>query len=285
MARARNIKPAFFTNELLGTQEPIVGMTFIGLWCLADRNGVLEDRPLRIKAELFPYRENLDVNGYLTVLQQLGFIHRYVVDGVGYIQVANFSKHQTPHNTEKSKNFPKYQQVESVTVTQPLHNGEITEQKRPDLLIPDSLIPESRHQKHDSETHTETVEVQPVKPSLAAAVCVFLKSEGIGSVNPQNPTLVNLIKDGADIGMFAEAARISKEKGKGFSYVLGIVKGQLHEAQSTAKQARDSPSKLTETAYQRSMRERFEEATGKRTITENMVIDITPMNTDAARIA
>ncbi len=77
MARARNIKPSFFTNELLGTEDPMVSLTFAGLWCLADKEGILEDRPLRIKAELFPYRENLDVNGYLTVLQRLGFIHRY----------------------------------------------------------------------------------------------------------------------------------------------------------------------------------------------------------------
>jgi len=73
-------------------------------------------------------------------------------------------------------------------------------------------------------------------------VCVLLKSEGIGSVNPQNPTLVNLTKDGADIGMFAEAARISKDKGKGFAYVLGIVKSQLSDAAHVAAQARDSPT-------------------------------------------
>ena len=50
MARARNIKPSFFTNELLGTEDPMVSLTFAGLWCLADKEGILEDRPLRIKA-------------------------------------------------------------------------------------------------------------------------------------------------------------------------------------------------------------------------------------------
>ena len=79
MARSRNIKPAFFTNEELGTLDPIINLTFIGLWCLADKEGILEDRPLRIKAELFPYRESLDVNGYLTVLARLNFIERYEV--------------------------------------------------------------------------------------------------------------------------------------------------------------------------------------------------------------
>ncbi len=64
--RARNIKPGFFKNEHLGTADPIVALLFEGLWLLADRDGRLEDRPLRIKAEIFPYREGLDINGSLT---------------------------------------------------------------------------------------------------------------------------------------------------------------------------------------------------------------------------
>lgn len=155
MARARNIKPSFFTNELLGTLDPIIGMTFIGMWCLADRDGRLEDRPLRIKAELFPYRESLDVNGYLTELERNGFIERYVVDGVGYIQIVNFAKHQSPHSTEKGKGYPPKPAPAldngEITVKQPLSNGEITEAKRPDSLIPDSLNDESGIMKVDSK--------------------------------------------------------------------------------------------------------------------------------------
>lgn len=149
MARSRNIKPSFFTNEILGTQDPIIGMTFIGLWCLADRTGTLEDRPLRIKAELFPYRENLDVNGYLTVLERLRFIDRYVVEGVGYIHVLNFEKHQTPHHTEKAKNHPAKPLIvkhsDDLTVKKQLPDGEKTVATRSDLLIPDSLIPDSKN--------------------------------------------------------------------------------------------------------------------------------------------
>lgn len=143
----------------------------------------------------------------------------------------------------------------------------------------------NNQEPNNKHTHTEAEEVQPVKPSLEAAVCVLLKSEGIGSVNPQNPTLVKLLKDGADIGMFAEAAKISKDKGKGFAYVLGIVKSQLSDAAHVAAQARDSPSKPNETAYQRSVRERVEEATGRKNHDERTVIDITPAQNQTARIA
>jgi hypothetical protein len=144
MARSRNIKPGFFTNELLGTYDPIVCLTFAGLWCLADKDGRMEDRPMRIKAELFPYREGLDVNGYLTVLERGGFIERYSVDGVGYIQVVSFAKHQSPHHTERPKGFPANNQqnqgLQAECVLAPLSNRELTVPTRSDSLIPDSLI-------------------------------------------------------------------------------------------------------------------------------------------------
>jgi hypothetical protein len=147
MARARNIKPGFFTNELLGTYDPIISLLFAGLWCLADKDGILEDRPLRIKAELFPYREGLDVNGYLTVLERDAFLTRYKVVGVGYIQISNFTKHQTPHHTEKARGYPDQSKADKGSqgkdVLTPLDNGEQKVPTRSDLLIPDSLIPDS----------------------------------------------------------------------------------------------------------------------------------------------
>lgn len=160
MARARNIKPSFFTNELLGTEDPMVSLTFLGLWCLADKVGILEDRPLRIKAELFPYRDSLDVNSYLSVLARLGFIVRYQNEGRKLIQVCNFRRHQSPHHTEKAKGYPFSNDPKSMItegngytpVKPPNDDCECKVSERPDLLItdsgftdsliPDSLIPE-----------------------------------------------------------------------------------------------------------------------------------------------
>jgi hypothetical protein len=45
-------------------------------WMLADREGRLEDRPARIKAEAFPYWPVVDVENLLKSLTQTGFITR-----------------------------------------------------------------------------------------------------------------------------------------------------------------------------------------------------------------
>ena len=145
MARARNIKPSLFKNEILGESDPYLTILFQGLWCLADREGRLEYRPKRIKAEIFPYRETLDINGYLTELERLGFILKYCVENTQYLLVKNFTKHQSPHKTEKASNIPPPPSEAafnggssnngSLTVKEPNDNGSC----RPDLLIPDSL--------------------------------------------------------------------------------------------------------------------------------------------------
>jgi hypothetical protein len=105
MARTRLIKPALFENEVLGQMDGDTVLLFTGLWCIADRDGRLEDRPLRIKAQLFPYRE-MDVAGKLALLSDAGFIMRYEVDGVKCIQVNNWQKHQRPHVKENPSDLP-----------------------------------------------------------------------------------------------------------------------------------------------------------------------------------
>jgi hypothetical protein len=190
MARARNIKPAFFTNEELGTLDPIINLTFIGLWCLADKEGILEDRPLRIKAELFPYRDSLDINGYLTVLAQLNFIERYEVEGKAYIHIVNFEKHQSPHHTEKAKGYPKKpkenNKLEDLTVKQPLDHQNLTVAGRSDSLIPDSLIPDSI----PYSPQTGTVDVSPKKKTSPIALQTYLdqcKSENRKPIPEDDP--------------------------------------------------------------------------------------------------
>jgi len=104
--RARNLKPGFFKNEILGGLDPLLRILFMGLPCMADREGRLEDRPQRIKIELLPYDEGIDCNEMLETLANGGFIIRYSVGGEKYIQVINFKRHNQPHIKEKPSTIP-----------------------------------------------------------------------------------------------------------------------------------------------------------------------------------
>lgn len=108
MARIRALKIGFFRNEDLCLLHFAHRLLFQGLWLLADREGVLEDRPRRIQAELFPFDPELNVDEMLTKLAsgENPFIHRYVTGGRRYISVINFRKHQRPHHTEPPSEFP-----------------------------------------------------------------------------------------------------------------------------------------------------------------------------------
>ena len=142
MARARNIKPGFFKNEILGVADPLYSLLFEGLWVLADRSGRLEDRPLRIKGEVFPYREGLNVDAMLTWLESNGFIRRYTAQGKKCILVLEFVKHQNPHKNETESELP----APSDERTQPEEIGTVTEiigSTRADSLSSDSLIPDT----------------------------------------------------------------------------------------------------------------------------------------------
>lgn len=105
MARTRNLKPGFFTNDLLAEIEPLGRLLFQGLWCIADREGRLHDRPKKIKVEILPY-DDCDVDGILSKLATFGFILRYEIAGGRYIQINNFVKHQNPHHMETVSLIP-----------------------------------------------------------------------------------------------------------------------------------------------------------------------------------
>lgn len=178
--RARNIKPGFWKNEDLVEVPFEYRLLFIGLWMLADREGRLEDRPKRIKMELFP-ADNVDVKAGLDELCRLGLLERYEAEGVNVLLITKFGEHQSPHHSEKRSELPgkasqtTEQATENVSAEQvesEANSGDSTEavsevhetdnedlpetygkptvgsrnsngRNRPDSLNPDSLNPES----------------------------------------------------------------------------------------------------------------------------------------------
>jgi len=149
--RARNIKPGFFKNEELGEKDPLARILFQGLWCMADREGRLEDRPARIKAEILPY-DTCDIESLLSSLAEGDdpFILRYESEDRRYIQVIHFIKHQNPHLRENESTIPAPDKPSASTRLAPdkHQTSTVLAPDRPsaspaDSLIPDSLIPDS----------------------------------------------------------------------------------------------------------------------------------------------
>lgn len=122
MARIRTIKPEYFLDDELARLHPLTRILFIGLWCLADKAGRLEDKPPRIKVQVLPYDKH-DIEAELDVLAKNRFIIRYQVEGRRYIQVSTFSKHQRVHHTEKESEIPPCNG--ELTVIEPVLDGEI----------------------------------------------------------------------------------------------------------------------------------------------------------------
>jgi len=162
MARTRSIKPGFFDNETLGDLPPLTRLLFIGLWCIADREGRLEDKPRRIKKILLGY-DDIDAEGTDSMLQALhdsGFIYRYSMGEERYIEVVNFTKHQNPHVKEKASVIPPPQDL--YTTNEPVYGGANQQSTR---LAPD------KHQ-------TSTIQATPITFNLLPST---------GSLSPTTP--------------------------------------------------------------------------------------------------
>lgn len=105
MARTRSIKPSFFKNEHLAECEPMARLLFVGLWTLADSSGRMEYRPLRIKAELFPY-DACDIVPLMKQLADRRFIVVYQIGEKAYLEIPAFVEHQRCHPSETPEGFP-----------------------------------------------------------------------------------------------------------------------------------------------------------------------------------
>ena len=137
--RARNIKPGFFENEDLAELLPQTRLLFIGLWMLADREGRLENRPRRIKAQIFPY-EDADVPTMLAGLTSAGFVQVYGDQGE-YLHLPTFVEHQNIHQHERASTLPDPDNTRHADTCRDMSVD--VAKCRPESLNPESLNPES----------------------------------------------------------------------------------------------------------------------------------------------
>lgn len=100
--RARNIKPGFYENEVLGKMSPMAHLLFPYLWMECDWMGRMEYRPIRLKAKAFPYRD-ADIDKLCDELEDGNLIVRYGHPNCEHwiLEVKNFTKHQNPCKKER----------------------------------------------------------------------------------------------------------------------------------------------------------------------------------------
>lgn len=158
MPRLRTIKPEFFKNETLCSLPPHHRLAFAGLWCWADRAGRLEDRPTRLRVEIFPY-EAVDMDAILTDLMRTGFIRRYQAGEGRYIQIRKFAKHQYPHKTERSSTIP--EEHDAPTVQEQCKDERLTEGA---LLLVGSSVSRSVGESGDGGSGGKQTSAPPAAP-------------------------------------------------------------------------------------------------------------------------
>ena len=253
MARARNIKPGFFTNEELVELPFSTRLLFIGLWTLADREGRLEDKPKRIKMHLFPADE-INVDDALSSLQDSGFLVRYEVEGARYIQVLAFRKHQNPHRDEKPSSIPPAGEHCANTVQAQCEHSA----NRADSPIPDSPIPDSSTAS-DAPAHEDAHTARAGDdPAPAVQLSIAMNRAGI-KCQAADPRLLALAEQGVTPQTAAAACAEAKDKKPGEQIALGYVVAILNRWSADAakvnagraNQPRGSPRQAQQANTQR----------------------------------
>lgn len=240
MARARNIKPAFFLNDDLAENNCALGrLLFIGLWTLADYKGDLEWRAGRIKTQVLPY-DDCDIKKLAINLDKSGFVRFYSDGEKIYLNITNFVKHQNPHKNERDSgsDIPEYsnemrQVVDFNTLTINRDKSGLirnNDGSNPaDSLIPltDSLTPhildsdESKNVKKQKSPKSEVLDFsswpqQPSKPVLDAWLAMRRKVKASCSqlaMNTIGNELHNAVRLGLSVDYCLSVAESSGWKG------------------------------------------------------------------------
>ena len=239
MARARNIKPGFFTNDELVELSFAVRLLFIGLWTIADKEGRLSDRPKKIKMEIFP-ADDVDVDRSLNELQSKGFVRRYTVGGVNFIQIVNWAKHQNPHLKEAASSIP------AEITAAPEIPGQAPEIPGQAPVVPElasevpalaGLIVDSGFLIPDTGLCDAAPEAlaEPASHITAVDLSIAMRKGGI-NCQPANPVLIELAAQGVTPEIVLAACERAKELKPGESLPVSYIAKMI---QTWARQARD----------------------------------------------
>lgn len=110
MARIRTVKPELFRHEKLFDIEQKTGfpirLAWIGLFCVADRDGRFCWRPRALKPDILPYDDDVDFGALLEALADAKLLIKYDVDGETYGSIPSWNLHQIIRADEAKSRIP-----------------------------------------------------------------------------------------------------------------------------------------------------------------------------------
>lgn len=231
--RARDIKPGFFKNDQLAECSMAARLLFPGLWMIADKEGRLENRPKKIKGEIFPF-DDVDVASLLDELKIAGLIRFYEVNGRHLIWIPQFKRHQSPHKNEKCSELPACPDDLEAYEPSPKHDESVTDPQKdrstsvisgqipltPSSLTPSSLSPREENTPDGVFVDAGAVDVpQPGEKAqaLASPACPYDAIVGLyHEVFPEHPhvAVVNAKRRGAIRARWTEAGERLRKLGR-----------------------------------------------------------------------
>lgn len=145
MARIRTIKPDFFTSLTIADLPLSARLTFIGLWCYVDDNGVGVDEARLIRAAVWPLDESPDIlqrtREDLRRLQEALLVTRYTASGRPFLAIRSWSEHQKISHPGKPR-FPRPDQADSPNDTPPQQRKYVSPEDCQSLPEPLRIAPE-----------------------------------------------------------------------------------------------------------------------------------------------
>ena len=116
MPRIRTIKPEFPQSESVGRLSRDARLLFIQLWTLVDDSSRARASSRLLASLLYPYDEDSGtlMDGWLSELEDGGFIRRYRVDDNDYLDIPKWLKHQKIDRPSESR-LPAFDEPSSDT--------------------------------------------------------------------------------------------------------------------------------------------------------------------------
>ncbi|MDA8372852.1 MAG: hypothetical protein M0Z91_01130 [Actinomycetota bacterium] len=167
MARIRHTRPAIWTDRQLCRLSLGAHFIAVALPNYCDDEGRWEFSPRLVLAEIFPYRPEIseaDVELFLKELLDSGYIRRYQVGGVDYLDIPGWDQSvnrpkpsEIPPHPDSGADAPLPHRGERSAPARPQHrNGNHTNDQAPSNVIPMApKAPPARSASQFSESDTE----------------------------------------------------------------------------------------------------------------------------------